>query len=63
MIEHAEPFVVNNSTLYKSSLGVSQAASLKPSVSDAADGTGAPYRTRKAALSLMLRLMRIVSYH
>ena len=40
--EHAAPFVAKNSTLYKCSLAVFQAASLEPSVSVAADGTGAP---------------------
>ena len=59
--EHAAPFVVKNSTFYKSSLIVFRAASSKPSVSVAADGTGAPCRTRKATLSL--RLVRIFSYH
>ena len=54
--EHAAPFVVKNNTLYKFSLAVFQAASLEPSVSAAADGTGAPRRTRKAALAQMLRL-------
>ena len=49
--EHAAPFVAKNSTLYKSLLAVFQAASLEPSVSIAADGTGAPCRARKATLS------------
>ena len=51
MTGHGVSFVVKNSTLLKSSWAVFQAASLKPSVSVAADGTGTPYRTRKAALS------------
>ena len=49
--EHAASFVVKKSTLYKSSLAVFQAASLEPSVSIAADGTGAPCTARKATLS------------
>ena len=49
--KHAAPFVVKNSTLYKFSLTVFQASSLEPSVSVAADSTGAPCRTWKAALS------------
>ena len=49
--EHATSFVVKNSTFYKFSLAVFQAASLEPSVSVVADGTGAPCSTRKAALS------------
>ena len=49
--EHAAPFVMKNITLYKSTLAALQAASLEPSVSVAADGTGAPCRTRKATLS------------
>ena len=49
--ENAAPFVVKNIMMCKSSLAVFQTASLEPSVSVAADGTGGPCRTRKAALS------------
>ena len=48
---HVAPFVVKNSTLYKSSSAVFQVASLEPLVSVAADGTGSTFRTRKSALS------------
>ena len=48
---HAAPFVVKNGTLYRSSLAVFQAASFGPSMSGAADGTGAPCKTRKMDLS------------